>query len=217
MSEYWTQTYSGVAFDLLEPKASMVRPQDIAHSLAKQDRYNGHGRIFYPVAQHSLLVGALLKMWGCTEEEIREGKLHDAIEAYIGDLISPMKRAMRAVLAARLANSTAVYPDTLVPAGTFSALAKEFDPFAGVEAGIELVVRERLDMLPVQPRIVTKADLVVLANERDRIMAPCAQDWNLPYPKDPGLDQDVFFEEGAWRYWRDFFAKDALGFIWVDR
>ena len=63
---------------------------DIAHSLSQQCRFNGHTPHFYSVAEHSVLVAdrlpASLKVWGL---------MHDAAEAYVGDLISPIKREIR--------------------------------------------------------------------------------------------------------------------------
>lgn len=85
----WILTNSGQRFDLLEPRASMVHPQDIAHSLAMQCRFNGHCGTFYSVAQHSLIVASLVP----TEHKL-QALLHDATEAYIGDIVRPLKQAV---------------------------------------------------------------------------------------------------------------------------
>jgi len=203
----WTQTYTGIAFDLLEPHPSMVCLEDVMHSLAKMDRYNGHAVISYPVAQHSILVAKLVQAWGGTEAEIFDALTHDAIETYIGDMISPMKRAMRAALAEKLRLHPAVYPDTLPQESAFLVLAKELEPFAVVEYRVEIVVREALDMLPEQPDIVTKADLTILANERETIMAPCDRDWELPHPPSTMLVPGDF-EERDWRFWKRRFHEE---------
>jgi hypothetical protein len=82
----WILTRLGKKFDLLEPSASMVEPADIAHALSMQCRLNGHTRVFYSVAQHSFLVADLVP-----EQYQLEALLHDAAEAYVGDLVSPLK------------------------------------------------------------------------------------------------------------------------------
>lgn len=86
----WIQTYTGIAFDLINPTPDMVSLEDIAHALSMQCRYNGHTRRFYSVAEHSVHVSSVLASAGI--EEQRQGLLHDACEAYIGDLVSPIKR-----------------------------------------------------------------------------------------------------------------------------
>jgi len=65
---------------------------DIVHALTKVCRFNGHTKSFYSVAQHSILVAALVHRWGGTHVEVLQGLLHDATEAYISDLNTPAKR-----------------------------------------------------------------------------------------------------------------------------
>lgn len=85
----WILTYSGQQFDLLRPTAAMVKPIDIAHALARLCRFNGHTRHHYSVAQHSLIVASLV-----AEEHQLVALLHDATEAYIGDMVRPLKAVM---------------------------------------------------------------------------------------------------------------------------
>ena len=85
----WIITRTGKRFDLLAPTAAMVDPTDIAHSLSMQCRFNGHSRFFYSVAQHCLLVADLVP-----EQYALQALLHDATEAYVGDMVSPLKNAL---------------------------------------------------------------------------------------------------------------------------
>jgi 5'-deoxynucleotidase YfbR-like HD superfamily hydrolase len=85
----WIQTHSGKRFDLLEPRADQVDIVDIAHSLANLCRFNGHVRQFYSVAQHSYFVSRIVG-----PEYALCGLLHDATEAYVGDMTRPLKSVM---------------------------------------------------------------------------------------------------------------------------
>lgn len=82
-------TFSGIAFDLLKPQPEMIRIEDIVHSLALINRFNGAAMFPYSVAQHSLYVAGLLP-----PELKLHGLLHDAAEAYVGDMVSPLKKIM---------------------------------------------------------------------------------------------------------------------------
>ena len=84
-------TYTGIAFDLLNPKPEMVCIEDIAHSLAYQCRYTGHTREFYSVAQHCVLMAENPELPGDPLLKL----LHDADETYIGDIAKPWKRLLR--------------------------------------------------------------------------------------------------------------------------
>lgn len=80
------QTHSGIYFDLLNPSPEDVRIEDIAHALSNLCRFGGHTRTFYSVAQHSCLVAALVP-----DPLKLHALLHDAAEAYCGDMVSPLK------------------------------------------------------------------------------------------------------------------------------
>lgn len=83
------QTYMDAWFDLADPKPTMVSPEDIARALACQCRYNGHCSRFYSVAEHSVIVSEIVP------PELRiHGLLHDAHEAYTGDIVCPLKRLL---------------------------------------------------------------------------------------------------------------------------
>jgi uncharacterized protein len=79
-------TISGTKFWPLDPRAEDVEIKDIAHSLSNLCRFNGHVRRFYSVAQHCVLVSQAVK-----PQFALYGLLHDAAEAYIGDMTRPLK------------------------------------------------------------------------------------------------------------------------------
>lgn len=82
----WIQTYTGRKFDLLAPTADMICLRDIAHSLAHLCRFTGHTKRFYSVAEHSLWVSQCVP-----DMHALSGLLHDATEAYLGDVSTPLK------------------------------------------------------------------------------------------------------------------------------
>jgi hypothetical protein len=87
----WIQTYTGKIIYLDNPKVSDINILDISHTLAYICRFNGCTTAFYSVAQHSVLTST-----NVPHEHALWGLLHDASEAYLGDLTSPVKKAVGA-------------------------------------------------------------------------------------------------------------------------
>lgn len=93
-------TFTGKLFDPMQPDPNLFELQDIAHALANLCRYNGQTARFYSVAEHSLLVclvvGFRAEAMGLPADEVlrlrRWALVHDATEAYLGDVPSPIKR-----------------------------------------------------------------------------------------------------------------------------
>lgn len=89
----WMQTKTGRKFDLTNVHPIEVDIEDIAHALSMQCRFNGHTHKFLSVAEHSVNVMALMPRTMSIDGRLA-ALLHDAPEAYVGDLISPIKEAM---------------------------------------------------------------------------------------------------------------------------
>ena len=86
---------SGGVFHILNPKASEVKVEDLAHSAARISRYTGHGRKYcwWSVAEHEILVAKILEAAGYGPAQQLEGLLHDASESYLNDVSSPLKHS----------------------------------------------------------------------------------------------------------------------------
>jgi hypothetical protein len=78
---------SGRYFDFDDLASNVVTIEDIAHALAHICRFCGHTRRFYSVAQHSVLAS-----YHCADPYA--ALMHDAAEAVLGDVSSPLKRLL---------------------------------------------------------------------------------------------------------------------------
>ena len=85
----WMQTYSGQKFYPMDPRPEEIQILDIAHALSMQCRHNGHVERFMSVAEHCVLLSRLV-----SPENALWALLHGATEAYVGDMIRPLKLHM---------------------------------------------------------------------------------------------------------------------------
>lgn len=85
----WMQTYTGGKFWTLDPRPEEVVSEDIAHALSLICRYGGHATRFYSVAEHCVLLS-----YAVSPANALWALLHDAAEAYVGDMVRPLKRSM---------------------------------------------------------------------------------------------------------------------------
>jgi 5'-deoxynucleotidase YfbR-like HD superfamily hydrolase len=84
-------THAGIEFPLDRPGPEHIDIGDIATALSRAPRFAGHTatRRAYSVAEHSVLVAAL-----CPPADALWGLLHDAAEAYTGDITTPLKNML---------------------------------------------------------------------------------------------------------------------------
>lgn len=141
------QLYSGKYFSPLNPDINQIDIEDIAHSLSMQCRFTGHCTKFYSIAQHSVLVSR-----SSYKEDALYGLLHDASEAYLTDLSSPLKRT------------------------------GQFENFINFEKRLQETIYKRFGLRGEVPTSVKVADLRLLATERRDLMKETIEDWNLPHP-----------------------------------
>lgn len=131
---HWIITFTGEAIEPLSPDPERIHIEDIAHSLANQCRFTGHVRSFYSTAQHCVLGSYLVP-----DEYRLTFLLHDASEAYISDIASPVKR----------------HPDF----GTYYDIAEE---------RLELAIAERFGLpWPMPPEVKVADKMVLRAEQRD--------------------------------------------------
>lgn len=140
-----------------------VQVADVAHALGNLCRFTGHTRVFYSVAEHSVRVSREVERMGLGPAAQLLGLIHDASEAYLCDLPSPLKRSddMEAYREAeRFAQQTCEL--ALIPRPVFPGIPHR------AEAG----------------RAVKRADRVLLATERRDLLPPDDTDeWGeLPDP-----------------------------------
>jgi hypothetical protein len=91
----WFVTYTGRKFWPLDPRVEDIDLFDIAHHLSLTCRFGGAITRFYSVAEHSIYVALIGR-----PEDCFEAIMHDATEAYLGDMVRPLKYSLPEYMAA---------------------------------------------------------------------------------------------------------------------
>lgn len=96
--DLWVGTATGAGVHLLSTDPATIRLMDIAVHLARIPRFNGGAKIGHTVsvATHSILVMQLMPA-GTSPVDRLHALLHDAHEAYLGDIITPVERVLSMV------------------------------------------------------------------------------------------------------------------------
>lgn len=125
---------SGKQFSFANPTPDMVVLDDVAHALSHINRFTGHTEYAYSVAQHSVAVSIYLELCGEPVDVQLAGLLHDAHEAYFGDIASPLKAFLKvgevedriqAVVAAAFGLTPEALRDRRIKLADLTALAVE--------------------------------------------------------------------------------------------
>jgi uncharacterized protein len=157
-STLWFNTNQGVRFTPFAPRGEDVRLYDIIHALSHLCRYAGHSDKFYSVAEHSVYVSMGVEHLGGSKEEIQIALMHDATEAYLVDLPSPVKAH---------------------PAMSF---------YRDTEHRLQDVVFRHFGLPSGElPKIVKYVDYQMLHHESEVLIPRKPADWNLP-ARDERLD-----------------------------
>lgn len=83
------RTHSGIYINIFDTTPEMICIEDIAHGLSFQPRFAGHLDRLYSVAQHSIKSAEM-----ASEPNKFAALLHDASEAYMLDMPTPIKARM---------------------------------------------------------------------------------------------------------------------------
>ena len=103
-------TYTGQLVDPLNLSPDDIDIEDIAHSLALQNRYGGHTLWPYSVAQHSILLARAVP-----KSLARAALMHDASEAYCSDLPHPIKKNVPQYNSIEIPIQTAIFAKYNIP------------------------------------------------------------------------------------------------------
>lgn len=183
-------TANGRNFDLQYGNQADVTMADIAHALAQINRFTGHCRRPYSVAEHSLLVAEIIERLLSPSVSARlAGLMHDAHEAYIGDLSSPAK---------------------LVVGDAWSTLEHRMERTVRTAFGLHSAAHTWADA-------IKQADLIALATERAQLMPASPELWDCLVHVTPVAWVDLMAPDlmaMTWVDWRDRFTStyQALDF-----
>lgn len=137
-SNAWVQIHSGEPFYPLSPKPEDINIDDIAHALGMVCRYGGHCTRFYSVAEHSWLMSHTV-----APEHALWALLHDAAEAYVGDMVRPLKHVMPEFMAAEDRIMEAITTKFNLP-GQMPDQVKEHDTRIVVDEREQIMAPSRL-------------------------------------------------------------------------
>lgn len=157
----WFQTFTGRRFYLLDPKPEDIDIFDIAHALSNVCRFGGHVKEFYSVAQHSVHVAWELMRWMADPDVVLWGLLHDAAEAYVGDMVRPLKKS------------------------------PEMAAFSVAEDAIMAAVCDRFGLSREMPEGVIAADEILLMTEKRDLFIAGRNDWSDYYKSITPLEETV--------------------------
>jgi uncharacterized protein len=179
----WMLTATGHAFDLKFIGSSHIEFADIAHALAQINRFTGHCKRPYSVAEHSLLVCEIAQREGGMHDPnvLLAALMHDAHEAYTSDISAPMKQVLGA-------------------------------PWEETEHRVQKAVLQHFGLLTpyhAHRDLIRWADMTALRHERVALMPDKGPEWavcrHYPPLSWPDLNEPVRVSR-TWQDWRQAFS-----------
>jgi uncharacterized protein len=140
----WINTFTGKKFYAQNPVPESICIEDIAHALSQQCRFTGHSSHFYSVAQHCILVS-----YFCHAPNALQGLLHDASEAYLSDISSPLKRL------------------------------PELTGYRLLEKKVQQAIYRKWNLPVEEPQDVKYADTLILGIEAQSLLPAMHNDWKI--------------------------------------
>lgn len=182
----WMLTATGAEFDLELAAPETISTLDIAAALAKINRFQGHSNRLYSVAEHSLHVcNVMEREHGITNPiGLLCGLMHDAHEAYTGDMPTPAKQVLNDETHGGWARFEKRIQEQVMSRYSLGAAFRGWHPE------------------------VKRADLEMLATERRDLLPPVGPVWDVLEYITPSRDIHLKDYEGMdWTDWRDAFLN----------
>lgn len=189
----WMLTKEGHEVCLVGPKAadSVFELADVAHALALINRFNGHTKRPYSVAEHSLVVAELAAQAGEAVDVQFACLMHDAHEAYVGDVIAPVKDAL-----AR-------------PWADFEAHVCQLVGRRLGVAGLLRQHRQLVRLFDLQALATERRDLMLWEPERHGMWSVLDTPGHRVTPSDDVNLNSAARVQAGWQEWRDAFTARA--------
>lgn len=118
---------AGHYFDLASPDPETIDIKSIAAALGKTCRFGGHCPQFYSVAEHCVHAVELAIQDGITGDCLKAILLHDASEAYVGDVVKPLKAMLPGYQVIEANIELAVSTRFKIPFSEFVDVVKKYD------------------------------------------------------------------------------------------
>lgn len=202
------EVYGGGFVDVLNPDPATLTLGDIARGMGFTCRYGGHISRFYSVAEHAVLVHDLLRERGASPGILRAALFHDAAEAFLGDVVAPLKWALRRVELERDRMSWTDDPATAGHRSAYDVLTQRMEDAICVAFAVKPQLLELPD--------IRVADMWALRIEAQALTRTGGEHWRWPgeLPNGGELPSGVAWYGGmppddAAIQWRD--AVDAQG------
>lgn len=118
---------SGKYIDLANPSSLHVELQPIAKALSRACRFSGQCPKFYSVAEHCVHAADLALLDGAFPDQVKAILMHDAAEAFLGDVVKPLKDQLPKYKALELKMQLAISKRFGIAFGVNAGIIKRYD------------------------------------------------------------------------------------------